>query len=351
MPSMRAHVYRVAADGPDDVSGVEALIARGLDPRTIVAALGKTEGNGCVNDFSRGYASQSFEALFRRYGIEGVTTVMSGGTEGALSPHWTIFTREAVNASGERALAIGTSRTPHLPFHHLGRREQVTMVAEGVRAAMRDAGIDNIADVHFVQIKCPLLTLRRIEEAQEGGETVATRDTLKSMGLSRGASALGVAVALDEVEASDIADADIGTRQDLFSGCASTSAGVELTDHEIIVLGMADGWSGPFAIDHAIMQSAIDTASVRAARVRLPERARIAAVLAKAEPDPSGKVGGKRHTMLDDSDISGTRHARAFVGGVLAGVFGMTDLYVSGGAEHQGPPGGGPVAIIVEKES
>jgi len=27
----------------------------------------------------------------------------------------------------------------------------------------------------------------------------------------------------------------------------------------------------------------------------------------------------------------------------------MTDLYVSGGAEHQGPPGGGPVAIIVEK--
>ncbi|SEI10647.1 cyanuric acid amidohydrolase [Rhizobium tibeticum] len=54
--------------------------------------------------------------------------------------------------------------------------------------------------------------------------------------------------------------------------------------------------------------------------------------------------------MLNDSDIAGTRHARAFVGGVLAGIFGMTDLYVSGGAEHQGPPGGGPVAIIVEKE-
>ncbi len=31
-------------------------------------------------------------------------------------------------------------------------------------------------------------------------------------------------------------------------------------------------------------------------------------------------------------------------------IFGITDLYVSGGAEHQGPPGGGPVAIIVEKE-
>jgi cyanuric acid amidohydrolase len=27
----------------------------------------------------------------------------------------------------------------------------------------------------------------------------------------------------------------------------------------------------------------------------------------------------------------------------------MTDLFVSGGAEHQGPDGGGPVAIIAER--
>ena len=43
--------------------------------------------------------------------------------------------------------------------------------------------------------------------------------------------------------------------------------------------------------------------------------------------------------MLDDSDIHSTRHARALVGGVLAGVIGDTLLYVSGGAEHQGPAG------------
>ena len=30
----------------------------------------------------------------------------------------------------------------------------------------------------------------------------------------------------------------------------------------------------------------------------------------------------------------------------LAGVIGDTMLYVSGGAEHQGPAGGGPIAII-----
>ncbi|EPE94070.1 ring-opening amidohydrolase [Rhizobium grahamii] len=351
MHSMRANVYRVPAAGPDDVSGVEALFAAGLRLKNVVAIMGKTEGNGCVNDFTRGYASRCFETMFAKQGVTGVCLVMSGGTEGALSPHWTVFPRERSDAPASHALSIGTARTPTLPFHHLGRLQQILAVAEGVKAAMRDAGIDDPRDIHFVQVKCPLLTLDRVSAAEHEGETVATRDTLKSMGLSRGASALGAAVALDELDHSEIADGDICKRFELFSRCASTSAGVELADHEILVLGIGKGWCGSFAIDHAVMENAIDPSAVRKARDRLPANAKLAALLAKAEPDPSGKVAGRRHTMLDDSDISGMRHARAFVGGVLAGVFGMTDLYVSGGAEHQGPSGGDPVAIIVEKES
>jgi len=57
---------------------------------------------------------------------------------------------------------------------------------------------------------------------------------------------------------------------------------------------------------------------------------------------------GRRHTMLNDSDISATRHARAFVAGALGALIGHAEIFVSGGAEHQGPDGGGPVAIIVE---
>jgi cyanuric acid amidohydrolase len=349
MPSLRALVYRVPAAAPNDVSGVERLIAEGLDPRSIVAVLGKTEGNGNVNDFTRGFATRSFEDLFRRHGIANPSIVMSGGTEGALSPHWTILARVSVEAPPGRALAIGAAHTPELRPEELGRLAQVRLVAAGVRAAMADAGIDDPRDVHFVQVKCPLLTAARIADARSRGETTAVGDTLKSMGLSRGASALGVAVALGETDIAEIADTDICSRLELYSGRASASAGIELMGHEIVVLGMSNGWSGPLAIDHAVMADAIDTASVNAARGRLPP-GRLAAVLAKAEPDPSGLVRGRRHTMLDDSDISGTRHARAFVGGVLAGIFGVTDIYVSGGAEHQGPPGGGPVAIIVEAQ-
>ncbi len=79
------------------------------------------------------------------------------------------------------------------------------------------------------------------------------------------------------------------------------------------------------------------------------ERPALVALLAKAEPSTTGLLRGRRHTMLDDSDISATRHARAFVAGALSGLVGHAEIFVSGGAEHQGPDGGGPVAVIVDR--
>jgi cyanuric acid amidohydrolase len=122
---------------------------------------------------------------------------------------------------------------------------------------------------------------------------------------------------------------------------------------------MSPVWSGPLAVDHAVMADGIDVEPVRAALARLglgapgqlapAQRERLVALLAKAEAGATGRLRGHRHTMLDDSDISSTRHARAFVAGALAGLVGHAELFVSGGAEHQGPDGGGPVALIVRK--
>jgi len=157
-----------------------------------------------------------------------VAVVMSGGTEGGMAPHWTIFERADDTGASGPALAIGRAHTAALPAEHLGRMAQVDAVAAGIGMAMADAGIDDAGDVHFVQVKCPLLTVARTAEAEARGANVATRDTLKSMGLSRAASALGVAVALDEIAPSRLSDADIGSRWDWFSARASCSAGVEL---------------------------------------------------------------------------------------------------------------------------
>ena len=364
----RAYVHRLPMRSPDDVGALAVAIAQGtIDPRGIVAILGKTEGNGCVNDFTRAFAVRTLEAALGKHlapeAIRQIAMVMSGGTEGALSPHMIVFEARDDGDTAHRAfttsLALGRARTSILAAEHLGRLAQVEQVAAGVRAAMADAGISDPDDVHYVQVKCPLLTMERIDAVEARGLRTAVRDTLKSMGFSRGASALGVAVALGELALSDLSDAMICSDYSRYSRRAATSGGVELLDHEIMVAGMSADWTGPLAIDHAVMADAIDIEPARQALARLglnvagqvpaTERSRIAAVLAKAEAAQSGKLRDRRHTMLDDSDISSTRHARAFVGGALAGLFGFTDLFVSGGAEHQGPDGGGPVAIIVER--
>ncbi|MEM7567289.1 MAG: ring-opening amidohydrolase [Pseudomonadota bacterium] len=351
----RAYLHSLPADGPDDVSGFEALVNEGvLDPMTVRAVLGKTEGNGCVNDFTRGLATRAWHDALARHLGEGaadVCLVMSGGTEGALSPHWLVFGVEETDGEPEPgALALGTAHTEETRAEALGTPAQAEQVARAVRAAIGDAGISGPEHVHFVQVKCPLLTSARIAETQARGRETVTTDTLVSMGLSRGASALGVALALGEIDA--IPDGAIGREMNLYSSRASASAGIELLGHEVLVLGRSDAWAGPMRISHAVMTDAVDLDGVSDAKAALDigGAMRLRAVLAKAEASRSGTVRGARHTMLTDSDLSSTRHARAFVGGALGGLFGTTTLFVSGGAEHQGPDGGGPVAVIAERQ-
>ena len=350
----RARVLRLATAGPQDTAPLASAIDKGeIDPATIVAIIGKTEGNGCVNDFTRGYATLALKLLLAERlkcppsEIEKrVAVVMSGGTEGGLSPHLLIFCRETIEtAETAPRLAIGVGLTRAFTPEEIGRTAQIEETAAAVTLAMKDAGITSAADVHFVQIKCPLLTKERIEEAARRGQTTATEDTYHSMALSRGASALGVALALGEIE--DAPETAVCRDWSLYSGVASTSAGVELLRNEIVVLGNAAGWVGDLVIGHDVMKDAIDADAPR--RVLAKLGGETVAVLAKAEASPSGAIRNRRHTMLDDSDIHSTRHARALVGGVLAGVIGDTMLYVSGGAEHQGPAGGGPVAIIARR--
>jgi cyanuric acid amidohydrolase len=365
MRTISVGVVRVATKGPGDVSGLVGLIEQGeIDPKAILAILGKTEGNGGVNDFTREYAVAALcTALAPRLGLpphqveQRIAFVMSGGTEGVLSPHITVFTRRNVAQAPEgftgKRLSIGMAQTRDFLPEELGRSAQIEETAKAVAAAMTDAGITEPNDVHFVQIKCPLLTSDRIEAASARGNKTVTTSAYSSMAYSRGASALGVAVALGEIEGG-IHDEDVLRRFDLFSSVASTSAGIELMHNVVIVLGNSASSASPFEIGHAVMRDAIDASAVIAALASVGLQAAPTAVagkelvniLAKAEASPNGSVRGFRHTMLEDTDISATRHARAAVGGLIGGLAGTGAVYVSGGAEHQGPPGGGPVAAI-----
>ncbi|MBO6919900.1 MAG: ring-opening amidohydrolase [Rhizobiaceae bacterium] len=361
----QAQLFRLSMSGPNDVSAIKELIeTKKISASEIIAVMGKTEGNGCVNDFTRGFAVQSLQTLLRQYvsdtKLNSIGITISGGTEGGLSPHWLVFTAHTVEVPDnsqrrQKSLAFGTATTASIKPWELGRLPQVTAVSDAVQKAMERAGISESKDVHFVQIKCPLLTSDQTSQTYQGHTTV-TQDTLKSMGFSRGASALGVALALGELNPNDVTDNDIGQNHSLYSAKASCSAGVELDYCEILVMGMSKDWIGDLHINHGVMRDAIDVEPLLSIlsplrsgsnfQLSKDEQKDVVAVLAKAEASISGDIRGQRHTMLNDSDISSTRHARGFTGGAIAAVIGHTSLFVSGGAEHQGPDGGGPVAAI-----
>lgn len=357
-------VIRIPCRSPGDTTGLAALIDSGrIAAADIVAVMGKTEGNGCVNDYTREYATAMLAAcLGRHLGLEAaeverrVAFVMSGGTEGVLSPHQTVFARRPAAAAapaGQKRMTIGIAFTRDFLPEEIGRRAQIDETAQAVRHAMRDGGIASTEDVHFVQVKCPLLTPARIAEARARGCEPVTADTYESMGYSRGASALGVALATGEVAASAVTDAAVLHDWSLSSSVASASAGIELEHNVVIVMGMSAQATGDLAIAHGVMSDGIDAGAVRRTLEALGIRGgddlkRVVNVFAKAEASPDGMVRGMRHTMLNDSDINSTRHARAVTGAVVASVVGHGMVYVSGGAEHQGPAGGGAVAVVAQ---
>src|SRR5882672_5952340 len=239
MRTTSVDVVRIAIKSPGDVSGLLSLIERGkIDPKSILAILGKTEGNGGVNDFTREYAVSALSAALAPYVDlaahqveQKIAFVMSGGTEGVLSPHITVFTRAALAEGGSdkglagKRLSIGIAHTRDFMPEELGRATQIGETARAVRVAMADAGIDDPQDVHFVQVKCPLLTSERVEAAHARGQQTVTTSAYGSMAYSRGASALGVASALGEI-GGGISDARILKDCDLFSSVVSTSAGI-----------------------------------------------------------------------------------------------------------------------------
>jgi ring-opening amidohydrolase-like protein len=363
---MAIEVRKVVLESVSDASGLAKLIDDGVFAADgVVAVVGKTEGNGGVNDFTRILADQAFRKVLMDKGTRAeeevgeIPMVWSGGTDGILCPHATIFAKVPNNgtATDEPRLAVGYAMSDVLLPEDIGRPAMVEKVAEGVRRAMREAGIDDPKEVHYVQTKTPLLVMETINDAKSRGRTVYTEDPLESMNVSNGTSALGIAVALGEIEMP--AAEQIGHDLSLFSSVASCSSGVELDRAQTVVVGNAPGAGGRYRIGHDVMNDALDQEGVyraiRSAGLDLPERARaedldgrVVNIFVKCEADPTSRLRGRRQVSLDDSDVHHHRHIKGAVGGVVATAVNDPAVFVSVAALHQGPSGGGPVAAIVD---
>jgi cyanuric acid amidohydrolase len=303
-------------------------------------------------------ASTVWEPLIPRDAV----TVFSGGTEGVLCPHVTFIVR-AHDADTSTGLLAAAGHTRALQPHEIGSPDHARIVATTVKTMMTDLGVQD-GDVELVLIKCPLLTSAKVESIRAAGREPITTDTYESMAKSRYASAIGIAAALGEVADTQI-EASLLLQQagTAWSAKASCSSGAELDDNHILILASDPAAAAAAAaapptstgektrrllrIISRPMQDAIDASAVLALLSRVKEDGgEVVQLFAKAEADPRGTIRGNRHTMNTDSDIHGTRHARAAVGGLLAGLVGDTQLYVSGGAEGQGPPGGGSLCVV-----
>ena len=359
-------VRKVPIKSVADATGLDELIDSGvMDADRVIAIIGKTEGNGGVNDYTRIIADTAFRDVLRKHGVDedqvkGVPIVWSGGTDGVISPHATIFATlpaDQAEQTDEPRLTVGFAMSEPIKPEEIGYTGMISKVADAVKVAMERAGITDAKDVHYVQTKTPLLTIHTIRDAKSRGEKVWTEHTHESMDLSNGTTGLGIAVALGEIDMPT--DADVMHDRSLYSSVASCSSGVELDQAQVVVVGNAAGVGGRYRAGHSVMKDALDAdgiwAAIRDAGLDLPDRphssdidGRLVNVFLKCEVSQDGTVHGRRNAMLDDSDVHWHRQIKSCVGGVTASVTGDPAVFVSVSAAHQGPDGGGPVAAIVD---
>ncbi|KAK3618898.1 hypothetical protein LTR22_026189 [Elasticomyces elasticus] len=93
-------ILKFGTSSPADTTPIQKLIKAGYEVQDIIAVTGKTEGNGCVNDFSRTRALIPEDAI----------TIFSGGTEGVLSPHVTFVVRSRHDKPTGLVASVGHTR-------------------------------------------------------------------------------------------------------------------------------------------------------------------------------------------------------------------------------------------------
>ena len=90
-------VRKVPIHSVADASELARLLDDGvMEAARVVAVIGKTEGNGGVNDYTRIIADRAFRQVLVEKGapadqVRQIPIVWSGGTDGVISPHATIF--------------------------------------------------------------------------------------------------------------------------------------------------------------------------------------------------------------------------------------------------------------------
>ena len=363
MKAMDVGVYRYPMESPADVSGLRQLIDSGeVKPQDIIALIAQTEGDG----YARGYATLAYqELLSEKLGLshdevfDRIPMLMIGLTAGLMSPHAVVFTRKFVDANedGQKRFVMGVKNTRVLLPEEYGTTVHVFEVANAVREAMQEANIEDVSDIHCVEVKCPNLTPARIDDALKRGKALLTSNIGAAGSRSKGASALGVALALGEITEEQVSNDAICSNWNLFSRVASTSAGTEQKAARVLVMGNSTRSVSKYRIASGVMKDSLDIQTAKevfqSVGVPLEKTARgedvqkLAAAFINAGVDAVPSIRGRRHTMHTDflAGYAGII-AKAVINAVVGSLIGDTMILASAGWEHQGPKGASLLAVI-----
>lgn len=329
MTTTATRPIRLPMRAPDDLSGFAALLDDGtVDPAGIVGLWCKTRGNGLRNDFTKPWIDLLLRTMLaRRLGVdeqaiaEQVPILVSGGSEGAVSPHLVVWTR---GRAGARGLLSGVSRIT-VDAADQGTTRHRDATAQQLRELMAQSGLA-AADVGLVVVRAPA----QFE--------IATSDPSV-----RTQAALGVALALDGSDATFASRAFVVARHDG-------------TGQQIFMLANGKGGDPAYAVAHAVLADPFDSPSVAAALAtmgltaspQLPpaQSGRVIAAISKGDAPADGTIRGLPHAMNLDNDVAMHRHVRAAYGAMIGSVIGHGAVLVSGGAECQGPRDGGFASLI-----
>lgn len=338
-----ALIVRGPLPGTADKDGFAATLDRLPATAEIVAILAKTSGDGGPKDTSRAEFVAAASALVVKRQATAPAFVVSGGVEGTTAPHALIVARHPARRTPGKALAVGAAIGPELDLALAGTAAQIEFARDATQAAFREGGFASPRDIHFVQIKGPA-------PAKYDGPAEA------AIGRARAATVLGTMVALNELTLAQARRVFAKRDLSVWTSRVSVSSAAEFPCHEVIAFGHAQGWSGPLRIAHGALADPLDLPAVAKVLAKLGlsatpqlskgDCARLVACLAKSGPPPDGKLRGVDLALTADPTQSPLRRIRGGLGSLIAAATGEPQVFVSGGAEHQGPPGGGVFAAI-----
>ncbi len=125
------------------------------------------------------------------------------------------------------------------------------------------------------------------------------------------------------------------------------------------MLGHSSAWSGPLRMASGPFADVLDLSAMGQVFSRLglspspqfsPEdQARLRAVIVKGEPDRRDIFVATATPCWMTPISMPSANLRGALGAIVASITGDSRIFVSGGAEHQGPDGGGLVAVIASE--